>query len=771
MFERRLKIFLGLVILLTLVLLARAAQLQFLQRDQYKLQSNQHMERTIVTPAPRGTILDFKYKTMALDAPSIDAAVDYRAIVKDPVWMKNLAKKRLADAKDKSVDAARRALMLAEETRQVSADIDAMWVTLAEVLERNSDDIEAARSNIIRQVVFRRMLVENRRYEEAMRKFQDQEEQRTQDHPGWLSRWLGGGSPEPPRPQDFQVVVDEESQPHVIVHSISDEQYVLLSKRQERCPGLVLLKSTHRHYAEPANVLCAQYLGHVQYLGPVKGIVGISGLEKLFDAQLRGADGREFNDGQGHLEQTPAVPGQTVRCSIDLDLQADIVSIFQKVPIVIFSHNPDETPHTTTEILTDLHGAAVVIDIPTGEVRAMVSAPTFDLNQYDEKYAQWAGDYVNNPMFNRATMDQLEPGSTAKVMIGSSAISWGLVGLHEGIQCTGYLVLRDPQTGHMVKYPQGRCWMQKQYAKNVPDPPAVIGHQLGSYPHRGHDGNADGYLTVSDALMRSCNVVFENIGDRMGVPRIHQAMDNFGLGRRTGIGIEESAGHIPNPDKTPAALLRSTAWFAAIGQGQVLATPLQMANVAASLGRDGVWVRPHLLADQPPSRDDRRNLGLSSQSLDAVRLGMIEVTNANGGTGNLITEVAGPNGEMKLVHVDDLLVAGKTGSAQATKLRVPIFDENGKAVFENGVRLCRVIEPDEYPWYRGWGEKKALSHAWYIGYAPADDPKIAFAVLVEYGGSGGMIAGPIARLVLEACQKEGYLPKTPGVTAAWKEPR
>jgi cell division protein FtsI/penicillin-binding protein 2 len=231
-------------------------------------------------------------------------------------------------------------------------------------------------------------------------------------------------------------------------------------------------------------------------------------------------------------------------------------------------------------------------------------------------------------------------------------------------------------------------------------------------------------------------------------------MANFGLGRRTGIGIEETAGHIPNPASITPALRRMTTCAAGIGQGQVLATPLQMANVAASLARDGIWIRPHLLAGQNLAPDDRRSLGLSPEALAAVRQGMIEVANTPGGTG--------------LLEIDNLLVAGKTGSAQASPLQIPLCDADGKPILVDGLLQMQTLKPGAFPWYQGVGEDgQALAHAWYIGYAPADHPQIAFAVLVEYGGSGGGIAGPIAKRLLEACQEDGYLPRTPGITAPW----
>jgi penicillin-binding protein 2 len=202
--------------------------------------------------------------------------------------------------------------------------------------------------------------------------------------------------------------------------------------------------------------------------------------------------------------------------------------------------------------------------------------------------------------------------------------------------------------------------------------------------------------------------------------------------------------------------LRSDTWFSGIGQSQVLATPLQMANVAATIARRGVWIRPHLLVDE--SRDvARRDLRLNPAALDACLTGMINVVNSPAGTGTIL-------------HRDDFLVAAKTGTAQAAKFNLLKYDENGKPARDEKGRLEReFFEPStpeapnrKMPWYRGAGNSgKELGHAWFIGFAPAVNPKIAFAVLVEYGGSGGKDAGPVAQAILDACLEHGYLARQP----------
>jgi penicillin-binding protein 2 len=289
--------------------------------------------------------------------------------------------------------------------------------------------------------------------------------------------------------------------------------------------------------------------------------------------------------------------------------------------------------------------------------------------------------------------------------------------------------------------------------------------------HRGTHGNPDGFLTFADALQRSCNVYFETLADQLGLDRLSRYYKAFGLGRDTGIGIPEVSGLVPSSYRGPRAHARSVLWFSAIGQTQVLASPLQMANVAATIARDGVWVRPRLVADGVETRPilvrdpadpsgktmipapDRVDLGLPKAALAAAREGMVRVVNAPGGTG-------------RYIHRKDMYVAGKTGTAEAARMRLPkldrdlklVKDENGRTVYEE-LPLARVGgEQTRSPWYRGYGkEGKDLKHAWFIGFAPAENPQVAFAVMLQYGGSGGANAGPIAAKVLDACVRHGYL--------------
>jgi penicillin-binding protein 2 len=315
-------------------------------------------------------------------------------------------------------------------------------------------------------------------------------------------------------------------------------------------------------------------------------------------------------------------------------------------------------------------------------------------------------------------------------------------------------------------------------------------------------------LCFPEALERSCNVYFETVADRLGLDGLSRWYLTFGIGRPTGIGIPEVLGRLPDslPQSVPQWVTKNTTWFCGIGQGYVAATPLQMCNVAATIARDGVWMRPRLVPDDEQQQlrtalhldlsadgrqtidvgrlgdpnvasaasnmseqdvPDRIDLGLSKEALAAARLGMDRVVNSPGGTGTTLRADDPPYADL----FKHLVVAGKTGTAQAASLRPAVRDPaTGKYELDEKGHVKRVeVEPSTLwksnphaPWYfafnAAYSNERRQQHSWFIGFAPAEHPRIAFAVLVEYGGSGGGAAGCVARELLAACVDHGYVP-------------
>lgn len=753
MFSLRARVVIVLIFLTLAALAARAIQVQWWQHARWADEADHSVELTDHTETTRGRILDYRGRELAVEAPCIDAVVDYRAIEfpPDEEWVHTIARNRLRGRLGEvwlNTPRAQQKKMLEEQVTQVKADIEKMWATLGtpEVTGCSRDQVEDRRQQIVQRVQMRRRYLWYHNYLRAEKK------QQQQPPPSWWKRWTTEvDNNTGPQLDSFDLVVGEQRRSHVVIPAISADLANYFTRNLDEFPGLSLQPGSHRAY--PYKDAACHVLGYLTQVtredledDPWKGddlreyvpsdIRGRQGVEAMCESALRGQRGRiRTNASTGEtLESLDPKPGEDVRLTIDIELQKAIEQAFLSRKRA--DGSADDQP---------LHGAAIVMDVATNEVRALVSNPTYDLNELDKTYAQLVKDRLNRPLMSRATQSQLEPGSTVKPMVGMAGITEGVVGVNEGIECKGYLWIRGK------RYSVGKCWTVRR-AKlagvdcehhTIPD----------ADPHRGHDGNADGFLTFSDALQRSCNVYCETVADRLGVVRLNKWFGRFGLGRPTGIGLPEVSGRIPRENFGPVDQRQARLWFSGIGQSEVAATPIQMANVAATIARDGLWMRPNLVAEgwsrsatTQSSTPDRVQLPIDPEALRAAKLGMYEVVNTRGGTGPQL-------------HRDDVVVCGKTGTAQAARLGIPKYDDNGKVVgYEYPEPSTRDHVNPLAPWYRNTGTTQAdLSHAWFIGFAPAEKPQIAFAVMVEYGGGGGTVAGPVAQAVLDAAIKEGYL--------------
>ena len=756
MFERRLKIILGLLACFTFMLLLRAGWLQVVQGSEWQRKASETSKRSSWVETSRGRILDFKGRVVAEDAPCIDAAVDFRAInCDDPEskeWLEAQARQRLTNRGALKGDKETKARLIQNEVEAIKQDLHVLWNTMAQVSGKTPDDIDAIRKGIIDRVTNRGRYIWYRKYEQAKERH---EAERRDQKPGWFA-WLNEESA-PPNLDSFKVTVAEQTEAHPILRAIDNDAYIVLDKLRDRCPGLELRKGTRRNY--PYNDIGCHVVGNMspvtkedrdadpyadkdsarRYLA--NDMIGRSGVERLAERMLRGARGNMIKVAGRDtvLDASAAVPGQDVRITLDMELQQRVQEAFLRYEEVDDPRNPGHDLRVQQMKTHEMHGAAVVIDVPTGEVRALVSYPTYDLNQFDSLYPKLVKDYTNQPLLNRATQAMLEPGSTVKPVVGLSAITAGVFGVNDTVECTGYLVIDGRQRK------EGRCWVASKFGK-------ILGAGVAHHPIPSSAPHPTGFLTFADGLERSCNVFFETLADRLKLEGLGEWMGKFGLGHITEIGIPEVAGRIPGGDGKKIANARSATWFSGIGQSQVLATPIQMANVAATIARRGVWVRPHLLTTDTPDAE-HRDLHLNQAAVDLAWQGMIAVVNGGAGTG-------------KIAHPKGLLVAGKTGTAQAAKYSIIEYDEKGKPKRDENNHIIRSYPPPstpeapnpQMPWYRGSGNSgNELGHAWFIGFAPADNPKIAFAVMVEYGGAGGKDAGPIASAILDAAVEQEYI--------------
>ena len=765
MFERRLRTLSLILAALVLVLVARLTQVQVFGRGHYQAEARSALTRNKPIETTRGTIFDVRGRVLAEDAACVDAAVDYRAVTRHlnqklvQDWVTEQAVDRLRRRSDSgyaTASAAERRKLRQEEEQKVRDAIAAMWPRLAELSGQSVEDIEDIRSRVDHKVKISKRRILYRRYEAAVN------ESTSRPAPPWYQRWLISGGDELPTEDEFNDTIEEETTAHLILRNVPAAVQNELGKNPDRYPGLLLRPSAHRVY--PFGPQAAHAIGHLRKVSSTdlesdaegnddlrayqpSDLIGDTGVESLAEKLLRGARGRESKvaaeNGVIETRRVDPVPGRPVTSTIDIELQAQIREAFLHAVIP----HPDRDVGGTREGV--IHGSAIVIDVPSGEVRAMVSYPDYDLNQVESLRNRLLADERNLPLWNRATLSTYEPGSTVKPLVGIAAIAAARARVDERIECTGYLLLRGK------RWSNGRCWTASSFESMV-----YPHHSIPSEdPHRGPTPELDGHLDLSDAIQRSCNIYFENMADRLGAEGLSLWFEKFGLGRPTGIGIAERSGRLPRQyPRGPAQTFAPGS--AATGRVALPPPPLQIANAMAPIARDGVWVRPRLLrepvgASTDDAASDRVDLNLPRPAVRAAKRGMVLVSSTRAGTGTA-------------VYRDDLTVAAKTGTAQTGFLTLPKVDDQGKVVRDERGNTVRIKQrpgtwdnpnPD-LPWYRASDvEGKKVNHAWFVGFAPAENPTVAFAVMVEYGGGGGnSIAGPVAAKLLDACVNHGYVP-------------
>ena len=449
-------------------------------------------------------------------------------------------------------------------------------------------------------------------------------------------------------------------------------------------PGIALDAGLVRQY--PMDEVMAHVLG---YVGPVAETeltgepllelpefrIGKNGIEKTYDEVLRGraglsrfevnALGREIKE----LYRQDGEPGRNLTLTIDLDLQR-------------YAHE---------RLAQEPSASAVVMDVDTGGLLALVSVPTFAPTAFNNGLGQdtWR-DLTTNalaPLVNKAISGQYPPGSTFKMIVALAALEAGAVGPDHEVHCLGHLRL-GRHTFH--------CWRR-------------WGH---------------GSLKLVDAIAQSCDVYFYELARKVGVDAIAAMARRFGLGARLAVDLpSERAGLVPDRDWKLAT--RGVPWqrgetlVVGIGQGFLLSTPLQLAVMTARIANGGRAVRPWLVRGEagqanPKSGEAAPSLGVSSWALSFIQKGMYEVVNGERGTAR-----------GSQLALRDIAMAGKTGTSQVRRI-------------SRAERATGVVKNEDKPW-------EERDHALFVAYAPYHEPRYAVAVVVEHGGSGSQAAGPIAR--------------------------
>ena len=482
--------------------------------------------------------------------------------------------------------------------------------------------------------------------------------------------------------------------------ALNEEEIAALSVNRHRFASVEVEVRTSRHY--PYGSLTAHAVGSVRRIAEEDlqtldrasysgtNFIGKRGVEKLYERSLHGLVGNQWveTDAYGYRRKVLNFdpPTPGQNITLHLDIRVQIAA---------------------AAALGDRRGAVVALDPRSGGVLALVSNPSYDPNEFvlgmaPNRYQKLANSR-NKPLLNRAVSGLYAPGSTVKPLLGLAALSYGVVDWEEEIHDRG--TFRLPGQARLY-----RDWNWK---------PGNPGGQ--------------GIVNLNRAIYRSSNIYFYNMGARLQAAQMSGFLREFGYGEVTSVDVE-GAGQGLVPDALWKRGAKGEPWYPgdninlSIGQGDLLVTPLQMATAAAVLANRGRRVRPRLLlaSDRPLQESDPLPPlppvpGPSADDWERMVDAMEDVVHR----GNM---GYGQNGTA-WAHIGRGLgyrMAGKSGTAQVVEIK------QGEAYDET--------ELDEYN----------RKHAWFMAFAPADAPAIAVSVLVENGGGGSSVAGPVVREVLDA---------------------
>ena len=480
--------------------------------------------------------------------------------------------------------------------------------------------------------------------------------------------------------------------PVCVKRDISRNELAIIETHRFNLPGVLIAVKQQRRYI--SGYLASHLLGYLGEITEQQLKTGEYPDNKSGD--LVGKSGVEW-------KWQAVLNGKRGGAQVEVDAAGRTIQVISRKPPVSgsdISLTIDRSLQALAEkALHGKRGAIVAMDPQNGEILALASSPPYDPNLFVGGIDKTNWDRIVSSedfvLQNRALTGQYPPGSVFKIVVALAGLQEGVIDPGEELYCNGIYALGRS------KY---RCW--KKY---------------------GH-----GKVGFHKALVESCDIYFYKMGMRLGVDRIGAYAKKFGLGVKTGIDVgREKGGLIPTREwklkKWGVPWQAGETVSLSIGQSFILVTPLQMARMISAVFSGGSVHRPQLTkkigktpADKVhgSSLEGKGRLEIKQEYLELVKKALVGVVNEPHGTGSK-------------ARVKNITVAGKTGTAQVVALK------KGKG----------KQDPEEVPF-------KFRDHAWFLAVAPAENPKIAIAVLVEHGGHGGSAAAPIAKEIIEAYLRE-----------------
>ncbi|HTQ40512.1 MAG TPA: penicillin-binding transpeptidase domain-containing protein [Pirellulales bacterium] len=713
--RNRLRWLFAMFVMLLLTVYGRLIALELRDGPEFRAIAAEPIVRRQSVPGMRGRILARDGAVLAYDEPLVDVAVNYRWLEEppNPRWLRQMVRAQLSPAERRDT---RR---LAEEEQRFLAERIELWKRLASLCGLTTAQWQARTEQIQQRVEAIAAGVNARRENASAEKLRDADfdESHSDSPAGWLAlvgrsiaealfEWDDDSSSPP-------VTAAEELTEHVVYEGLPLDAVAEIETHPQNYPGVKLIHSYRRAY--PEGNLAAHVVG---YLGRptaeeiaaaensadayhTDDWLGRTGIERQYESRLRGHRGLTVDqlDPRGRIVSSTTVRQPSAGSDVVLTLDPAL----QRTAQTLLDEALARRLPSGDEQLDAAAGAALLaIDVHTGAVLAAASSPRFDPNAFPQRDSQAVQHWLNDParpLFDRTVQMALPPGSVFKIVSAAALLSAG-IDPQAPFDCQGYL--RQPDAL--------RCAVYRRYG---------IGH---------------GPVTMVDALARSCNVYFFHYAEQVGANPLLDWAQRLGLGRATGIDLpSEVAGNVPasNPasDAVDSKISQPDALMIAIGQGPITATPLQIVRMVAAIANGGNLVTPYVaerLAEPPggnslPTEAARQASpldevirhqpprpiqGLTVQISDVIRKGLRQTVADEQGTA------------YHVVNVQQVAIAGKTGTAET-----------------------------------GGNQPE---HAWFAGYAPADNPQVAFVVVMEHAGNSAPATGPVVQYLAKRMDELGY---------------
>lgn len=778
MYQRRLLLLGVLFLFVMLAPAARIAQLSIAKGAT----SRENAEKKLITeswlPTTRGRVIDRHGRVLAFDRATFDIAFDYSVIRGDWTY-KQAARKARGLYRDEwpKLSPEERDQRIESCKPEFRDRVERMWDRVCQIAGVSRADLDAQLVEIRKQVDLLAVTVTEANRRQRIAKIKKEMEAIAREH-GEAAAALARGAEqiEELENADLRRPIVEETIPQVVLRGVSETTGFAFKRIAEEdskavaagepptFPGLKVLDSGRREYPlesmhveidrsvfpgklksdTPARIAVSGVATHI--LGWMRdkvqaedetgrtarrkargetGVdrgryfagdsVGAWGIEAGAEDSLRGLRGLQTRHlDTGEIETLSASPGGDVQLTIDAHLQARLHALFDRelgLAIVQDWHKPlpkpgdEPPPFAELPFGTQLNGAIVVLDIATGDILAMVSHPTFDRAALAGNPAAIWKDELNIPYLNRAISKSYQPGSIVKPLMLAGAATMHKIGIADTIDCRGHYFPDKP-----LLY---RCWIYKQ----------------------SNNSNTHGPLDGAEAIQRSCNIFFFELGNRLTPRGISEWYHRFGIDVPRADGWNLAIGEeFPGTVKDPAKAELNEAILMGIGQGPIAWTPLHAADAYATLGRGGIRLVPRIRTDAPVRRQD---LALDRSAVDLALQGLRWSAEKEGGTTHHVYYIM-PDGArvpQRLFDAPGITVWAKSGTADVAPFKADLGSTGDLQQFDGDHAWCVFLCGDK------------------------ETPRYAVSVVIDHGGSGGKVAGPIANQVVHQLIAEGYLPK------------